>query len=415
MEKPIASNRRRYSRLHSGLVLSLLVLVMIFSVNVSLWAQATLQSKSRQTIENQISVYLEEAVTAMNLPGDLGGISVLVRVPSGDFFASTVSGAKPEWHFRAASVTKTTTAAAIMLLEQRGLVRLDDKVTSLMPGRNIPYLPDTPDYAVPHKEAITIRQLLQHRAGVFDVGNDPVPAEATHLYAGRNYIDWMNEQDPEHSFSIDELVAVAANCQLSYGPPPAKYHYSNTGYSMLGKIIERASGKALHEFLYAEFIRPLGLSSTYLVVSGKDRMPWSPYLPGYSSAEGQVLETTEDNASYAHAEGNMVSTFSELATWIRALMRGEAGVTPVNAARMREVLPTNPEGTSGYGLGISENPKGLGYGHDGGIMGYYTVARHHPESDFTIIMVCSHLKFDDMYGMQKACYGAAMKIKALFE
>lgn len=415
MKKPVACKQRRHSRLHPGFVLSVLLPLMIFSANASLWAQPALQSNSRQTIVNKMNDYLGEALTAMNLPGGMGGLSVLVRVPSGDYFASTVPGAKPEWHFRAASVTKTTTAAAIMLLEQRGLVRLDDTVTSLIPGQNIPYLPDTRDYAVPHKERITIRQLLQHRAGVYDVGNDAVPAEAAQPYAGQGYIEWMNEQDPEHSFSIDELVAVAANCGLTYGPPPAKYHYSNTGYSMLGKIIERASGKSLDEFLYAEFIRPLGLSSTYLVVSGKDRMPRSPYLPGYSSGEGQFLETTEDNASYAHAEGNMVSTFPELAAWIRALMRGEAGVSPENAARMREVLPTNPEGTAGYGLGITENPKGLGYGHDGGIMGYFTVARHHLESDFTIIMVCNHLKFDDLYGMQGAAYGAAMKIKALFE
>ena len=249
---------------------------------------------------------------------------------------------------------------------------------------------------------------------MFDLGNDPVPAGADAPYAGQAYIEWKISENPAHSFTIDELVGVVARLKLSYGPPPAPYHYSNTGYSMLGKIIERVSGKSLDVFLHEEFTRPLGLEHTYFVVSGEDRMPREPYLQGFSSAQGEYAETSEDNASYAHAEGNMVTTLSDLATWIRALMRGEAGVSSENAARMREVLPLREGSASGYGLGIGDNPKALGFGHDGGIMGYLTVARHDPETDYTTAMVVTHLKFDDLYGMQAATYRAALAIRELF-
>lgn len=358
---------------------------------------------------------LEDAVATLGVPEDTGGISILVRTPAGDFFASTLPDATPAHYFRAASVTKTTTAAGIMLLEQRGLLRLDDPVTAPIPRLGIPYLPDTPEYDVPHKSSITIRQLLQHRAGVFDLGNDPVPADAKAPYAGQPYIEWKISENPAHSFTIDELVGVVAKLGLSYGPPPAPYHYTNTGYSMLGKIIERVSGRSLDAFLYEEFTRPLGLGKMYFVVSGEDRMPREPFLKGFSSAQqGEVAETTEDNSSYAHAEGNMVTTLSDLATWIRALMRGEAGVSPENAARMREVVPFREGSASGYGLGILDNPKALGFGHDGGIMGYLTVARHDPETDYTTAMVVTHLKFDDLYGLQVATYRAALAIRELF-
>ena len=380
---------------------------------VALLACAT--AGAQQVRIDAMTAILRDAVAGIGIPDGMGGVSMLVRTPKGDWFASTVPGARPDMHFRAASITKTTTAAAILLLEQRGLLRLDDSIAAPIPWLGTPYLPDTPEYAVPHRQSITIRQLLQHRAGIFDVGNDPVPASANAPYSGECYVEWTTEREPGHTFTIDELVGIAAKHQLTYGPPPAAYHYSNTGYSMLGKIIERVSGKPLDTFLYDEFTKPLGLNNTYFVVSGEDRMPRAPYIPGYSSMGSESMETTEDNASYAHAEGNMVSTFNDVATWIRALMRGEAGVTAANAARMREVVPFRAGVPVGYGLGITDHPKGLGYGHDGGIVGYLSVARHDPETDFTVVAVSTHLKFDDLLAVQNNVYRAALAIRELFK
>ena len=340
-----------------------------------------------------------------------GGFSLLLVTPRGEYFASTVPDATRRSHFRAASVTKTTTAAAVMLLEQRGLLRLDDVVTAAMPGRTEPYLPDTQDYAIPYKDRITIRLLLQHRAGVFDVSNDVMPPAVDVPYVGESYVGWKSATEPEHRYTIDELAGVVARYGLSIAAPGEKYHYSNTGYSLLGKIIERVSGKALDAFLMDEFILPLSMTDSGFVTEGKLVTPPEPFIRGWTKSGGEYFDTTEDNASYAHAEGNMVTSFSDLAVWIRALMRGEAGIRAENAARMREGLPMAPGSASKYGLGISESPPGLGFGHDGAIVGYLTVVRYDPAADLTIVLLSSLLDADDMAGLAQTAYGIAFEAR----
>src|SRR5512137_2562022 len=81
-----------------------------------------------------------------------GGAVLYVSTPSGTYFASTgMENASPDIHFRIASSTKTFTAAAVMLLHQRGLLRIDDVITANIPGRSVPYVPDSASYAIPHK------------------------------------------------------------------------------------------------------------------------------------------------------------------------------------------------------------------------------------------------------------------------
>jgi D-alanyl-D-alanine carboxypeptidase len=168
----------------------------------------------------------------------IGGAALHISSPKGSYFASTnMDNASPDIHFRAASNTKTFTAAAIMLLYQRGQLNIDDVITAQIPGKDMPYVPDSPSYAIPYKDSITIRQLLSHRAGVFDVTNSKIPADAPCPFAGEDYAD---AQAPTHQFTFDELVGVVAECDLSYWAPWLnQYKYSNTGYNLLGKISER--------------------------------------------------------------------------------------------------------------------------------------------------------------------------------
>src|SRR4028119_168397 len=88
-------------------------------------------------------------------------------------------------HFRGASTTKSFTAAAILKLRQQNKINLDDFITDKIPGTNESYIPATSGYAVPYKDKITIRLLLQHRAGVFDVTNTDIPKTANVPYAGK--------------------------------------------------------------------------------------------------------------------------------------------------------------------------------------------------------------------------------------
>ncbi|MFA4967886.1 MAG: serine hydrolase domain-containing protein, partial [Candidatus Margulisiibacteriota bacterium] len=145
-----------------------------------------------------------------------GGLAMYVISPKGNFYASTnMPGGTADTHFRGASTTKTYTAAAIMLLHQQGKLNINDLITANITGSTEPYVPNTADYNIPYKGQITIKMLLNHRAGVWDVTNMDFPTTESVPYAGKNYLDYMKALDPEHTFTADELVGTVATCQVS--------------------------------------------------------------------------------------------------------------------------------------------------------------------------------------------------------
>jgi len=129
------------------------------------------QAAPQQLISRRWAAYTE----TLGYPS-AGGAVLYVSTPAGAYFASAgMENASPGIHFRIASNTKTFTAAAVMLLQQRGLLDIDDVLTANILGTTTPYAPDSASYAIPYKGSITIRQLLGHKAGVFDVTNDLIP------------------------------------------------------------------------------------------------------------------------------------------------------------------------------------------------------------------------------------------------
>jgi D-alanyl-D-alanine carboxypeptidase len=345
--------------------------------------------------------------------GAPGGLTALLITPTAQYFASTVPGAGATWHFRGASTTKTYAAAAIMLLDQRGQLKIDDLVTAPMPGSSKPYLPATPGYAIPYKSQITIRQLLGHRAGVFDVGNDDIPKTADAPYAGRRYVEWVEEtQGSQHTFTVDELVGVVAQNQLVTAPPGQAFHYSNTGFSLLAKIVEQVSGKTFAQFVRDELTVANGLADTTFPDEGSVQTLPSPLFDGWTKQGGKYYPTTNRNVSWGVGEGNTITTPANLARWMRRLLKGEAGVTAQQVARMTDCAPTG-ESHLLYGLGIECNPPSLGKGHNGGITGYATVARHDLNADVTVVIFSTVLDVDDFPGMGDWLYETARQVRAI--
>ncbi len=342
-----------------------------------------------------------------------GGLSIAIITPEGEYFASTLDGATAGSHFRAASTTKTFTAAAIMLLQQRGKLNINDRLSANMPGTTRPYVPATPDYAIPYKDQITIKQLLSHRAGVFDVGNKDVPATASAPYAGMRYGDWIEDTQGEmHTFTLDELVGVVAQNKLVGGLPGEAYRYSNTGYSILAKIVEQVSGKTFAQFAHEELLVPNGLKKTTFPDDGRTQNLPEPFLEGTTKVGGAFLPTTSRNVSWGVGEGNVVTTPSDLARWIRRLVKGQAGLDAQTVARMLECEKTNEVHVS-YGLGIACDPPSLGFGHNGGITGYLTTARHDPATDVTVVVFATLLDADDLMTEAMMVYDTAHKARTV--
>ena len=355
---------------------------MVFIAALAAGCSGSGDLTSAERLQSSLAATWHEYRQAHALPG--GGISAYIETPAGIFFASSgmAAGVDRNTRFRIASNTKTFTAAAIMLLHQQGLLNIDDTIGSLIPGTGAPYVPNTAPYNIPHKGSITIRQLLSHTAGVFDVTNAKIPAACPAPYADQDYGDYVMATDPNHPFTPAELVGVVATCQIDSGAAGAQYHYSNTGYSLLAVIIERVSGLPYDQFVTLNLLIPNGLSSTSIPMLGNDRTIPPPFNPGYLYAGGVLADVTEGNMSYNIAEGNILSTPADLARWVRRLYRGEAGL---NAASVGAMKTLTPQSNGNYGLGTIY-VSGLGYGHNGAHVGYLSLMVYDPAVDVTTIL-----------------------------
>ena len=330
-----------------------------------------------------------------------GGFLIKINTPSGNYLVSSgINAVAENSHIRVASISKTFNAAAIMLLHQQGKVNINDIITANMPGTNTPYIPDSPDYDVPYKNQITLKLLLEHRAGVFDVTNDKIPVSVQQPYAGQLYVVYIEELPGNdlHTFTFDEMVGVAAVNDLSYFPPGQQYHYSNTGYHIIGKIIERVSGLTWSEFIETNFLQPYSLNNTKSVWQGNDEIIPSPYIESIYYDNGTVINTTLQNMSPHVAEGNIISTPGDITKWMTMLLTGQTVINMSSVELMKQVIPTGAPGLSDtqYGLGISYT-EGLGYGHNGAHLSYLLSDFYNPATGVTVFVATNFWDFPTLF------------------
>lgn len=245
---------------------------------------------------------------------------------------------KPEHVFRIGSTTKLFTATAVMLLVDEGKIELSAPISR--------YLPDTPK----EWDKVTIEHLLSHTSGIPNRSMD----------SGF----WRTTARLDHT--PDELVGPVRTRPLDFQPGTA-FAYNNTGYILLGILIEKVSGQEYYDFLATRICKPLNLRHTG---SGDNKRLIPGLVTGYQ--KGPKPEWFVSNTSL-HAGGGMVSTVDDLAAFMLALQGGKL-VSPALVKRMNTsvVLP-NGEAT-GYGLGQwirTVNGHKL-VGHGGYIFNFYS-------------------------------------------
>lgn len=368
---------------------------MFTLVAILILGSATLQSCLQDHMQpDTVSARLQQLTDSLyqhfnqklGIEKNKGGVFLQVNSPAGSNLVSTniEPGVQADSYFRIASITKIFTAAAIMLLQQEGKLAITDTITK--------HLPATPAYDILYKNHITIKQLLQHRAGVFDVTNQDIPTTVMQPYAGKRYVAYIREElnQDTHTFTFDELVGVVAQNKLSNFTPGTTFQYSNTGYSLLGKIIEKASGVSYSDFIRTRFLEPLQLTKTSNVWQGTDKRMKDPFINSYLYVPGQPVEyTPEDNMSANLTEGDMISTPADITRWIDLLMTGKAGLTPQSVAQMQEMEVADVS-HGVYGLGITFN-EGLGFGHDGAHLSFISTLRYNPATRTTVLMVANFI------------------------
>lgn len=363
-----------------NIVLLLLALISTCTLSCSSSSPSFTQADLQAILDTELQTYSRDKTNFG------GGIAMQIIALSGNYFISSGmrSGMDNSHRFRTASVTKTFTAASIMLLQERGQLNIDDKLSDNIPGTAIPYFP----YNIPFRNEITIRMILMHRAGIFDLTNTDIQendASRGWTYVGKNYIEeTMKPPNEEHQFTFDELFSVIEKYeQVNFDPSKdPQYAYSDTGYSVLGYIIDRVSGKTYEAFVRDEFLIPNGLSNSSLPWQGTDRTLPAPFVNGYAWDGSTLTDVTVDNMSAFVGNGNMITTPLDLATWAKRLLTGQTALNMSTVELMEAGLPSG--NTSTYGLGIKYTPN-LGYGHEGDHRGYTTFMFYKPEQDIAYV------------------------------
>jgi D-alanyl-D-alanine carboxypeptidase len=283
----------------------------------------------------------------------------------------------PDSIFRIGSVTKQFTAAAIMKLAAAGKVGLDDEITRYLP-----------DYPVRGK-ALTIRQLLTHTSGVKSYTELPW------------FHQHMHERIPRA-----ELVAKFAAEPLDFDPG-ARWHYSNSGYYLLGLVIEKASGQSYADYLEASVFRPAGLAHTSYCPDAQD---YPRAAVGYSPKAGKLELPAPLSMDHPFAAGALCSTATDLVTWARAL----AGHRIVDEAAWKQmttpvVLADGTKFAYGFGLFFADLSGHPSIGHNGGINGFASALIVYPADDLYIaVLVNSEGSVADLLSTELA--RAALRI-----
>jgi D-alanyl-D-alanine carboxypeptidase len=316
----------------------------------------------------------------IDLQNPVPSLNVLIQTPTEKIFASSVpEGNLPiqeTANFRFASITKHFTATALLNMHEEGWVNYKARITDLIPGTQIQYVPNTPDWDFPYKNDITIEQLLQHRAGVYDVDNDPVPG-----FNGLSYTESTQNADPTHQFTTEEMIHQLIIHQLSYFAPDADYHYSNTGYSILGKIIERVySAKSGEAKTYSDYLQDYVVGSKAAVpvavhfpIRADDTVLPAPRVEGTVRHPTQTVSYGDYNMSAQVGEGNGYGSMAALNTYIRTLMKGQNVLTPQTVKSMQ---------LDSLGGTFRTN---LGYGKNGARIGNIAVMAYDPLTDVSVV------------------------------
>lgn len=265
---------------------------------------------------------------------------------------------RPDHVFRIGSVTKQFTAAAILRLAEEGKLALQDELTK--------FLPDYPTLG----KRITVEQLLNHTSGI------------------KSYTD-MAEWDAltrRKDFTPTELVDYFKNQPMDF-EPGADYQYNNSGYILLGCIIEKVSGKTYAQYIDEQFFKPLGMKNSYY---GDVQPIIKNRADGYSegSPAGTYVHAEYLSMTQPYAAGSLLSTVEDLFIWTKAVHTGKV-LKPesLKMAFTPHVLPNGEDTRYGYGWQIGNLLGTVTIEHGGGINGFLSTLLYVPGEDVCVAML----------------------------
>ena len=254
--------------------------------------------------------------------------------------------AHPETVYRIGSITKTFTSTMSMKLVEEGEIELSDPLSQFYPE-------------IPNAEKITIEQLLYHRSGIVSVTNVD------------EYQEYYTEEVTKDEM-LDRMVRYGTSFE-----PGEKFEYSNSGYILLGYIIEDVTKMNYADALKKYITAPLGMERTYY--GGKISTSRGEAF-SFNYTPGGWKKTSQTNMSIPHGAGSIVSTPTETGIFLSALFNGDL-LSEQSLEKMMDLK-------DGYGLGIVRFPfyDKYAWGHNGGIDGFHTSSGHFLEENLTYVL-----------------------------
>ena len=268
----------------------------------------------------------------------------------------------PETQFRIGSVTKQLTASAILKLQEQGKISAKDKLSK--------YIPD-----FPRGDEVTIHHLLTHTSGIHSYTNE------TEFY-----------ETVEETTTPAQLVEQIKSYEFEFDPGE-KWSYCNSGYFILGYLVEQLSGLSYNDFLQQNFFEPLGMTNTGVHYKGIE-LPHE--APGYSWENGEFNRALDWDMSWAGGAGNLYSTVGDMYKWNEAVFNDKvlqqsslkAAFTPV---KLNDGTEPQDMGKYGYGWTIS-NLRGLReIAHGGGLHGFSSFLTRFPDINATVVVLCNSM------------------------
>ncbi|WP_417446200.1 serine hydrolase [Kangiella sp.] len=265
---------------------------------------------------------------------------------------------------RLASVTKQYAAAAILLLAEQGKLSLDDPLTR--------FLPDFP------ADDVTIHHLLNHTSGIASYTSIP---------------GYFIDERIRREVSTDELIAVFAEIEEDFAPGES-WRYNNSGYVLLGAIIEKVSGQSWNAYIEEKLLKPASIEHTGYY---PDKQVLADRARGYQMADNNPVNAPWLSMTQPHAAGALSATALDVDLWQRALHGGD-----IISQEMLERMYTPDEAASeaGYGYGLM---RGSLHGqlmiyHGGGIHGFNTHALWLPEEKLSVVVLSNYVGLEPRPG-----------------
>lgn len=299
------------------------------------------------------------------------GEEVLLACGAGTAERGTGTPVTPHTRFGLASLSKMFTAAAVLACVRDGLLVPGDRVVDLVPPERRPRT---------MAEEVTVHHLLTHTSGIGDYAEEDEDVES---YVEDYGSLWADRPSYRMERPRDYLPLYADTPPVM--APGARFHYSNAGYVLLGQVLEEVTGRPVAEAITQLAMVPAGMSESGFFrldealpdlatayLPREHGEPWRSNvfsIPVVGSGDGGAFATTRDVDRFLRAVG----TGRLLGDEVSALMR-----TPH--------VPVEAGYSMGYGLLLREDGS---LGHGGGDPGVETLARHWPDRDLTLVVLCN--------------------------